>query len=73
MSLQIPCYRQPSRSSGRYRLRSALRASAAVVMGLTIATTVLATPEKASSYYEDALKRYDKNEMLAAEIGRAHV
>lgn len=37
-------------------------------MGMAIATCVQATPEKASSYYEDALKRYEKTEMPAAII-----
>ncbi|UCV17406.1 XrtA/PEP-CTERM system TPR-repeat protein PrsT [Ferribacterium limneticum] len=37
-------------------------------MGIGLSASALATPEKASSYYEDALKRYEKNEMPAAVI-----
>lgn len=53
------------------RLRSiyfAIRVSMAFVIGFGLSVNAMATPEKASGYYEDALKRYEKNEMSAAVI-----
>lgn len=57
--------RQPLRRQSFYL---ATRLSAVLVMGLGLSASVLASPEKASGYYEDALKRYEKNEMPAAVI-----
>jgi len=52
----------------RRKIDLALRVSALLLVGLTSPSSVLATPEKASSYYEDALKRYDRNDIPAAVI-----
>jgi putative PEP-CTERM system TPR-repeat lipoprotein len=45
-----------------------IRFSVAFIVSIGASGSVQATPEKASSYYEDALKRYEKNEMPAAVI-----
>jgi len=58
-----PCQNQVRRSLGR-----AVRVSFAIAIGACFSAQVLATPEKAASYYEDALKRYEKNELPAAII-----
>ena len=68
MSLQTHNCQQFDQSPTRRRAALATRAFALFVMGIGLSANVLATPEKASSYYEDALKRYEKNEMPAAII-----
>ena len=68
MSLQTFFCQQPSGHPKRRDVRFAMRISAVFLMGMAVSASVLATPEKASSYYEDALKRYEKNEMPAAVI-----
>ncbi len=68
MSLQTFFCQQPSRHPERWDGLFAMRISAVFLIGMAISASVLATPEKASSYYEDALKRYEKNEMPAAVI-----
>jgi len=68
MSIQIFSDQGSSPNPARTAIRLAMNASAAFVMGMVISTSVQATPEKASSYYEDALKRYEKSEMPAAII-----
>lgn len=55
-------------SSTRRRVDLAIRLSAALVTSMGLVTSGSATPEKASIYYEDALKRYEKNEMPGAVI-----
>ncbi|MGB4063258.1 MAG: XrtA/PEP-CTERM system TPR-repeat protein PrsT [Azonexus sp.] len=55
-------------SSTRRRVDLAIRLSAALVTSMGLVTNGSATPEKASIYYEDALKRYEKNEMPGAVI-----
>lgn len=52
----------------RRKIDLALRTSALLLVGVSCVSNVLATPEKASGYYEDALKRYDRNEIPAAVI-----
>ena len=52
----------------RRKIDLALRSSALLLVGVSCVSNVLATPEKASGYYEDALKRYDRNEIPAAVI-----
>lgn len=68
MSLKTLYCQQFFQSPARRGIDLTIRASAAFVMGLGLSASVLASPEKASSYYEDALKRYEKNEMPAAVI-----
>jgi putative PEP-CTERM system TPR-repeat lipoprotein len=52
----------------RRRLALVIRAFAIAILGGAVIGTSLASPEKASSYYEDALKRFENNEMPAAVI-----
>lgn len=68
MSLKTLYCQHVYQPSVRRGLALAIRASVAYVMGIGLSASVLASPEKASSYYEDALKRYEKNEMPAAVI-----
>ncbi len=68
MSLKTLYCQQFFQSPVRRGIGLAIRASVAFVMGIGLPVSVLASPEKASSYYEDALKRYEKNEMPAAVI-----
>ena len=68
MTSQIFFCQQASQFSEPRGIRIAMRVSAAFVIGMAISASVMATPEKASSYYEDALKRYEKGEMPAAVI-----
>ena len=68
MSLQTFFCQQPSGHPDRRDVRFAMRISTVFLVGMAVSASVLATPEKASSYYEDALKRYEKNEMPAAVI-----
>ena len=68
MSLKTLYCQQFFQSPVRRGIDLAIRASVAFVMGIGLPASVLASPEKASSYYEDALKRYEKNEMPAAVI-----
>lgn len=63
MNLQRSFYKKPGQRAG-----SILRVSSAVVLGAFLAVPVLATPEKAARYYEDALQKYENNEMPAAVI-----
>lgn len=60
---KLPCRKLARRGPGL-----AIYSAAAVVLSLGLSATVLATPEKAASYYEDALRRYENNEMPAAVI-----
>lgn len=46
----------------------ALRTSVVLVLGTGFSITANATPEKAASYYEDALRKYENNELPAAVI-----
>jgi putative PEP-CTERM system TPR-repeat lipoprotein len=68
MSFKTLYCQQFFQSSARRGIDLAIRTSVAFVMGIGFSASVLASPEKASSYYEDALKRYEKNEMSAAVI-----
>ncbi len=68
MTLQTFICQQSSHHPEWSGVRFAMRSTAAFVIGMAISASSLATPEKASSYYEDALKRYEKNEMPAAVI-----
>jgi putative PEP-CTERM system TPR-repeat lipoprotein len=68
MSRQTLNRRQPKQSWRRQSFYFATRLSVVLVMGLGLSASVLASPEKASSYYEDALKRYEKDEIPAAVI-----
>ncbi|MFZ2974520.1 MAG: XrtA/PEP-CTERM system TPR-repeat protein PrsT [Ferribacterium limneticum] len=68
MSRQTLNRRQPKQSWRRQSFYFSTRLSAVLVMGLGLSASVLASPEKASSYYEDALKRYEKDEIPAAVI-----
>lgn len=52
----------------RQGLGFALRASVAVTLTAALSAIAEATPEKAASYYEDALRKYENNEMPAAVI-----
>lgn len=71
---QIPMSRQTlnsqqfDQSPRRQSHEFVLRLFTALVMGMGMSASVLASPEKASGYYEDALKRYEKNELPAAVI-----
>lgn len=49
-------------------LRLAAHATLAIAMAGCFASPVLATPEKAANYYEDALRRFEKDDMPAAVI-----
>lgn len=68
MSRQTLHSQQFDKSPKWQSLDFALRLSAALVIGLGLSANVCASPEKASGYYEDALKRYEKNEIPAAVI-----
>ena len=68
MTPQISFVNCPCSGMARRKIDLALRVSALLLVGLTSPSSVLATPEKASSYYEDALKRYDRNDIPAAVI-----
>lgn len=46
----------------------AARTALAIAVAGCIATPVMATPEKAASYYEDALRRYEKDDVAGAVI-----
>ena len=60
--------KQPRWMTARRGNALAVRLSTFLLVGFGCASSALATPEKASSYYEDALKRYDSNEIPAAVI-----
>lgn len=68
MSFQTHSSQQFDLSPRQRSIDFAIRVSVAFVIGLGLSASALATPEKASSYYEDALKRYEKNEISAAVI-----
>lgn len=61
-------HKLPDQNPARQGLGFALRTSVAVVLAVGFSVTAEATPEKAASYYEDALRKYEKNEMPAAVI-----
>ncbi|WP_313954123.1 XrtA/PEP-CTERM system TPR-repeat protein PrsT [Accumulibacter sp.] len=48
--------------------RVALQLLAATVFGLGVLSPVLATPEKAARFYEDALRRFDQNDTSGAVV-----
>lgn len=67
MSLHRFFFKPPCQSPARRDI-GLVSAVVTVVLGFCLSAPALATPEKASSYYEDALKRYENNEMPAAVI-----
>ena len=58
----------PSAISFLHPGRMALRLIAAAVIGGWQAAPALATPEKAAAFYEDALKRFEKDDMPGAIV-----
>lgn len=60
--------RFPCRTPVAQGLAIALRSSTTFAICLGFSGHLLASPEKAAAYYEDALSRYEKNEMSAAVI-----
>jgi putative PEP-CTERM system TPR-repeat lipoprotein len=59
---------QADRHPRRQRVYLALNLSTVLIMGMGMWTSALASLEKASGYYEDALKRYENGEMPGAVI-----
>lgn len=68
MSRQTLHSQKFDQSPRRQSLGFALRLSAALVMGLGISASLWASPEKAASYYEDALRRFEKEDTAGAVI-----
>ncbi len=67
MPIRNPSHQRfPSRHSGRSAATS--RFSVALIFSACLSGLAGATPEKAAKYYEDALRRYESNEMSAAVI-----
>lgn len=58
---------RPGKSVGRI-MATAARLSVAFILGTCLSGFAGATPEKAAKYYEDALRRYESDDMPAAVI-----